>query len=262
MASGDTGERVFSVGNVFSRAFAVMRAAPVPVFGASLLLGALPQGVWDYVLPRLTPGLEQQNPDAFFAISMLGIFFAMALLTLAQAALVPVAIAHSEGRSASLGQGVHVTFAAILPLLGLSIVTTAAIIAGILLLVVPGLILLVVWSVATPALVGERCGISSALRRSRDLTEGVRWQVFALILFIIVFAVGFAFVMERFAIPFGIDPDILDGWHAVPFGFSIFRMVLSIPLDSFASMLSVSLYVELCMWKDGLSADRLAEVFE
>ena len=137
-----------------------------------------------------------------------------------------------------------------------------AIIVGILLLVVPGLILLVVWSVAIPALVGEHRGIPSALRRSRDLTKGVRWQIFGLILFIIVFSVGSGLVMERLAIPFGIDPDTLDGWHAVPFGFSVFRMVLSIPLDSFASMLSVSLYVELRMWKDGLSADRLAEVFE
>lgn len=54
--------------------------------------------------------------------------------------------------------------------------------SGLILLVVPGLYLMTLWSVAVPARIMNGPGVSDAMSASAELTKGVRWQVFALIL--------------------------------------------------------------------------------
>ncbi len=67
-----------------------------------------------------------------------------------------------------------------------------ALIAGILeavgfvLLIVPGLILVTFWAVVAPVVVIERTGALRALGRSRDLVRGHGWQVFGVILVLLV----------------------------------------------------------------------------
>jgi hypothetical protein len=53
---------------------------------------------------------------------------------------------------------------------------------GFILLVIPGLVLLTVWSVAAPVVVLERPPGFTALRRSRELVRGNGWRVFAVII--------------------------------------------------------------------------------
>jgi hypothetical protein len=59
---------------------------------------------------------------------------------------------------------------------GISIVSTIAILAGLLLLVVPGVVLLLRWSLAYPVMLAEDEGIVGSLRRSWRLT-GKRWPL-------------------------------------------------------------------------------------
>jgi len=67
-----------------------------------------------------------------------------------------------------------------------------AIAIGFVLLIVPGLILLTIWSAIAPSIVVEHRGIFDAFGRSRELVRGHGWQVFGAIVlaFLIVFAVG------------------------------------------------------------------------
>ena len=67
-------------------------------------------------------------------------------------------------------------------LLGVALVAGVGIAVGFLLIIVPGLILFTVWSVAAPVVVLERPPGLRALRRSRELVRGSGWQVFAVIL--------------------------------------------------------------------------------
>ena len=65
---------------------------------------------------------------------------------------------------------------------------------GAILLLVPGLILAVMWSVVAPACVVERTGVFGAFSRSQELTRGYRWPIFGLyvaffVLMIIISAV-------------------------------------------------------------------------
>ena len=63
---------------------------------------------------------------------------------------------------------------------------------GFVLLVVPGLILLTIWAVISPAIVVENRGAIEAFGRSRELVKGEGWSVFAVILlaFLIIVAVS------------------------------------------------------------------------
>jgi hypothetical protein len=67
-----------------------------------------------------------------------------------------------------------------------------AIAIGFVLIIVPGLILLTIWSVISPSIVVENKGVFDAFGRSRELVRGHGWQVFGAIVlaFLIVFAVG------------------------------------------------------------------------
>ena len=61
---------------------------------------------------------------------------------------------------------------------------------GFVLIIVPGLILITIWSVAAPVVVLERPGVFAALGRSRELVSGNGWQVFGVI-FVLFFLVLF-----------------------------------------------------------------------
>jgi hypothetical protein len=76
-------------------------------------------------------------------------------------------------------------------LLLVGIVAGIGIVIGFFLIIVPGLILLTIWSVAAPVVVLERPGgVFAALGRSRELVRGNGWQVFGVI-FVLFFLVLF-----------------------------------------------------------------------
>ena len=72
------------------------------------------------------------------------------------------------------------------------IVAGIAIAIGFVLFIIPGLILITIWSVIAPAIVVEDRGPMEAFGRSRELVRGNGWNVFGAILlaFLIVFAVS------------------------------------------------------------------------
>jgi hypothetical protein len=72
------------------------------------------------------------------------------------------------------------------PLAGVSILYGIGVGIGFILLIIPGLILLVIWSVVAPVTVLERPGVFHAFRRSRELVRGNGWNVFGVILLVIL----------------------------------------------------------------------------
>jgi len=67
-----------------------------------------------------------------------------------------------------------------------------AIAIGFVLIIIPGLILLTIWSVISPSIVVEDKGVFDAFGRSRELVRGHGWQVFGAIVltFLIIVVVG------------------------------------------------------------------------
>ncbi len=92
---------------------------------------------------------------------------------------------------------------AVLPVLGslilVAVVAGILIVIGFVALVVPGLILLTIWSVAVPVVVLERPPGLGALGRSRELVRGNGWQAFGVIIVLQFLVIIVAVVLEAAA---------------------------------------------------------------
>jgi hypothetical protein len=100
-----------------------------------------------------------------------------------------------EMRSVDLSEAFDFTVSRLPSLLGAAIVTGILIVVGLILLVVPGIILAIMFSLIVPAIVIERVGALESLSRSRRLVGG-RWlKTFGLLLlvYLIIFVAGLIF---------------------------------------------------------------------
>jgi hypothetical protein len=86
------------------------------------------------------------------------------------------------------------------PLIGAGILAGLGVAAGLLLLIVPGLILLTWWALIAPVIVLERTGVMQAFGRSRELVRGHGWQVFAIIVLLAVIQAVVSSVLREVAI--------------------------------------------------------------
>lgn len=92
-------------------------------------------------------------------------------------------------RDHSVGELFRSVTGVVAPLILAGLLVGIAVAIGFVLLIVPGLILLTIFSVVAPAIVLERKGVIESLGRSRELVRGNGLQVFAVIL--VVFLLTF-----------------------------------------------------------------------
>ena len=249
--------RPFSVGEVMSRAIAVIRANPLATFGIAFLFGALPQQLFRF----FTRPFATTDPTAamgLVALSIASVLLSMFLASLVAGAIVRVTIGFADDEEVSFGESVSTGLAKALPLLGLSVLMAVALVLGFMLLVVPGVILLVMWAVASPALVAENIGVIEAFGRSRPLTKGARWRVFGLgLLMLVIFWIISAISGVLFYASGGIESAASGG--SIPF--ILFSVVVGTVVTAFTGAVQTNLYLALRDWKDGTRLGALAEVF-
>jgi hypothetical protein len=71
-----------------------------------------------------------------------------------------------------------------------------AVAVGLVLLIVPGLYLLTIWSVLIPVIVLERRGVMEAFGRSRELVSGFGWSAFGVIVLCFLILLGVSLVVS------------------------------------------------------------------
>jgi uncharacterized membrane protein len=256
-------DRRMSIGRVFSRAFGTIGAQPVLMFGIAFLFGALPGLLVNVAVQgsRIT----QATPlsPASIALSLGVGIVAIAFSILAQGALVRVTVAYSDGESVAFGDAALAGLRKIVPLFVLVFLMAIAIGFAALLLLVPGMILYVVWSVAAPVLVAENTGVFGALGRSAALTKGARWSIFGLqlILLLVLYAiVAVAGIVAIFAV--GGVQNLAAAQASGPGSLStILSAAFNTVSITFAAAIQTALYVELRDWKDGPATAALGEIF-
>jgi hypothetical protein len=117
------------------------------------------------------------------ALSVIVAVFTLVATTFWQGMVVELVRDVQDGRRDS---GVGDLFRAVTPvllqLIVVSIIAGIGIAIGFVLLIVPGLFLLTIWSVVAPVTVLERPGILAAFSRSRELVRGDGWQVLGVII--------------------------------------------------------------------------------
>jgi MFS family permease len=92
-------------------------------------------------------------------------------------------------RDSSLGELFSSVTPVLVPVIVVSILFGIGVAIGFVLIIIPGLILLTIWSVVIPVTVVERPGILAAFGRSRELVRGNGWQVFGTILLVWLIAI-------------------------------------------------------------------------
>lgn len=157
-----------------------------------------------------------------------------------QGALVEAVADVRDGRAdLSMGETFRHAQQHIGPLAVAGILAGLAIGVGLLLLIVPGLYLLTIWSVLIPVIVLEGLGVMEAFGRSRELVSGNGWNVFAVIVLSVLILIGAAIVL-------GLLLFWLPGW----FG-AFLRSVISNTITApFVALALTVLYYRLLQLKE------------
>lgn len=126
------------------------------------------------------------------------------------------------------------------------------IVLGAVLLIIPGIILFTMWSVALPANTVERTGILASLSRSQELTRGRRWRVFGTILVPILLSAVTSWILLG-----------IFGFRAV--GLQTFQIVSWLVHgveQAFSVCVFATLYYYLRRDKEGVDIHQIAAVFD
>jgi hypothetical protein len=155
---------------VVARIWEIYRHQFVVLAGTALILYAI-QLVINLLL----------GSSASLALTIL--FFALAILY--QGMVVQLVQDVQDGRrDHSVGDLIRGVEPVFWPLVAVSILAGLGLAIGFILLIIPGLILMVLWSVVAPVIVLERPGVFAAFGRSRELVRGNGWNVFAVIVIV------------------------------------------------------------------------------
>ena len=246
----------FSTGRVLSRAFGTIAANPLAAMGIAVLFNALPSEVYEYASGWLFPTTSPLGAfgvlQAFTLIASSAIF-----TTLANGAFVRLVVAYDAGRPPSFREALQASMGSLFPLIALSLIIGLGTMIGFVLLIVPGILLSLMWAVASAVLVDKQCGTFAALGRSRTLTEGARSAIFGIGL-VVGLAAG-AFVYFTLSI-FG-DAGTTGELAQASILYLSVELVVTTIAAAIMAALYTSIYVELRNWKDGTPQDVLAEIF-
>jgi hypothetical protein len=241
------------IGKVIQELFGVLGRNFVTFFVLALILVGIPSLVAGYLqMSFLRVGhLFDWRATLFSVVAGLGSL-------ILQGTIIYGTVTDLNGKRASIGDCLSIGLRSFLPLLGIGIMMYFAIFCGLILLIVPGLMLAVAWSVAISAYVAERPGIVEVFGRSAELTRGNRWRIFAIFILYLVVLI----IIEAVFGLFGTAGRLASGG-----GIPLWQALIVTPLITvFNALISATgaavLYVELRRIRDGVGPAGLAAIFD
>ncbi|ADL01067.1 YciC family protein [Brevundimonas subvibrioides] len=244
----------FDLGRVIQRTFNAIRQNGVTFLIGSVLLVGIPSLLLVYGQSRLLEGQA-----ASFAIIGLAYLLWFVGTYMLQGMVVKVTVASFNDKAMSIGAAFAAGSKLFLPLLGVGILVGLGTGLGYILLVVPGVILAVIWSVATAAVAVEDRGVTESLQRSRELTKGYRWPIFGLAVILFLGSVMIGMLVAGIGAATG--GSFVGG--SASLGVNMITTALSNILTSVIGAAGVAaLYYELRSIKEGVGPEELASVFD
>jgi hypothetical protein len=193
------------IGDVLSEAWGLYKRFLWPFFLTALVVFA----VLD-LLSALANSASGDSTGAAIFWSIIAAVIGIVGYFWVQGALVELV---RDVRDGQADRGIPETYTAVRPrlpaLIIAGILAAIGIGIGFLLLIVPGLFLLTIWSMLAPVIVLESRSAGEAFTRSRDIVRGHGWPVFGLII-ITFLLVGIASGLIQLV--FSPLPDFLDIW--------------------------------------------------
>jgi hypothetical protein len=233
----------FRVGQVLNRSFTLL-SRNFLLFFVVTAVAALPN-----VLISQSTGRNVSGATAAWV--GLGAILTVVLQMLSQAVVLYGAFQDMRGRPIDLGEALRVALSRLLPIIGVAICVSIGVFVGSLLLIVPGLILMTMWYVATPVCVVEQKGPLSSMGRSSELTKGHRWKIFGMILLVIIGGIIVsAILLGVLALAGNTVLEILGNllWNGV--------------WGAFYATFAVVTYHDLRVAKEGVDVHEIAAVFD
>jgi len=180
-------------GRVLSETFAVYRDNLGPLLGSALIV---------FAIAGLAFALLVESDEA--VLQALAVALEFAATALYTGIVVKLVQDVRDGRrDSTVGDLFSTATPAILPLVAFTVLYGLAVVVGFVLLVVPGLILLTIWSLGPAAIVVERIGPLKAFGRSRHLVRGNGWSVFLVLFVAGVIAVVAVLLVQALAAAIG-----------------------------------------------------------
>ncbi|MBN1529182.1 MAG: hypothetical protein JW895_08980 [Thermoleophilaceae bacterium] len=127
------------------------------------------------------------------------------------------------------------------PLLVAGILGGLGIGIGFVLLIVPGLFLMTIWALLAPVIVVERTGALAAFGRSRELVRGHGWQVFAVLLVLLLVKLVLSTVVAGIAV--AISDTI--------FGYGLADLITNVLIAPLSAIAAAVVYFEILRLRDG-----------
>ena len=233
----------FQIGDALSKTFSVWGSNLVPFVLVTLIVNVPTL----YFMRRQFFAVEERDVQLWGALNY---FSGIVMGTLASGAVTYAVVQQLRGRPSGMGEALSVGAARFFPAIGVALLSILAIVGGFLLLVIPSIIVFLKLYVATPVAIMERPGLVGSLKRSSALTTGVKGQLFAMILLLLVVGILLGIVVGL-AIEFS---DLNTQW--------IVHGAFEVIVQSFGAVLPAVVYVLLRASRDGASIEDVAKVFD
>ncbi|MGY6655930.1 hypothetical protein ACXIZN_27585 [Amycolatopsis sp. TRM77291] len=149
----------------------------------------------------------------------------------------------------------------LLPLLGLTVLYTIAIMVAAIFCLLPAIIPYTFWALASPAFILERGTVMEAFRRSVKLVSGMFWRVFGILLLATVIS---SFLASIITIPFSFSAFLsifgdLDQMYVPSTGDLILQSVGTVIAQTivgpFTALVTVILYIDQRMRREGMDIE-------
>lgn len=250
--------RRFDVGRVFELTFGAIGANGLSLLLISFLFVGIPQAALVWAQSTL---VQRAGSDTFMGFAVLvwlgGLLLSLICGVLMQGVVTHTVVADLQGRKSTLGESLGVALRSFWVLLGVGIVSGLAMVFGLVLLIVPGILIFLIWMVAGPVVIAERVGVGRALDRSRTLTRDHRWWLLliAVVYFVVSWVLGILAGMLSVAIG-GFDPNSLNVASVI-----IGPAIQTLSTLIWAAMVAAA-YVELRSVKEGGGKENIAAIFD
>jgi hypothetical protein len=254
----------FDMGRVISAGFGLLARRPLPILLLAFVLAYLPGAVVGWAAtslagPTPTPGVAPDLGATFARLGELEVitFVAAGVAWVFQGGVALVATADAAGRSEEIGGQLSraLGYAPIIFITGL--VATVGIFLGTLLLIVPGVLLSLAWSVCPAVGAVEGKGFMDMFRRSAELTRGCRGALFGIAL---IFGISAAVLSFGLRLVIG-APMVMSGAQPALLTF-VLLPALSAVIAAVIASVNAAAYLELRGVKEGLAADGFAAMFD
>jgi len=216
--------RELSLGEVISKTFEVYRRDFAKYFVLFAVVGVIVQVVTTlaqqaFVLPILPVNPTPQQFSTWFSALFAAFFLLIAVIfavnivfsTIAEGSAVKLASEQITKGQVNLGASVRFAVSRLLSIWALSIVVGVIVFLGFIALIVPGIILAIMFSLALPVLLIENKGVTESMGRSRELV-GKRWlKTFATFLVLGIILLVASFIVSAISGSLGILGPVVNG---------------------------------------------------